>query len=270
VPILALDGTDLYYEVEGDGVPVLLIHGLALDARMWDDQVPALRDLVRVIRYDARGFGRSPRRDPAVTYTHASDAWALLDHLGVADVVLVGLSMGGRIALEALLLAPNRVRALVVLDAVLDGVPWDTESERGMAAIAEGMGSGGIPAANAAWLAHGFFRPASRDPAVTERLEAMVADFPGRHWQDPDPHGPHPTVIDELGEITVPTTVVVGELDVACFLEMANVLATRIPGARKVVVPDAGHMVNMEAPEVVNDVLRRAITATANRRSGWC
>jgi 3-oxoadipate enol-lactonase len=176
---LALDGTDLYYEVEGDGTPVLLIHGLALDTRMWDDQVPALRDVARVIRYDARGFGRSSRRDPDVTYTHAADAWALLDHLGVEDAVVVGLSMGGRIALETLLAAPHRVRALVVIDAVIDGVPWDAESAAGMSAIGEAMKSGGMPAAKAVWLAHGFFTPAAREPQVAARLRAMVEDYPG-------------------------------------------------------------------------------------------
>jgi 3-oxoadipate enol-lactonase len=259
MPTLPLEGTDLYYEVDGDGVPVLLIHGLALDARMWDDQVLALQDVARVIRYDARGFGRSTR-DAAVAYAHSADAWALLDHLTVDRAVVVGLSMGGRIALEAVLAAPDRARSLVLLDAVLDGVAWDDASARGMDAIGEGMKTGGLPAAKAAWLRHDFFAPANRDPEVADRLKAMVADYPGLNWTGSDPHVPGPTVIDKLGGISVPTTVVVGELDVPCFREMAEVLATRIPGAAKVVVPDAGHMVNMESPDAVNEVLRRVVT----------
>jgi 3-oxoadipate enol-lactonase len=260
---LALDGTDLYYTCEGDGVAVLLIHGLGLDTRMWDDQVPALREVARVIRYDARGFGRSSRRDPDVTYTHAGDAWALLDHLGIHDVVLVGLSMGGRIALETLLAAPQRVRALVVMDAVLGGVPWDSDAKRGMAAVAEAMHNGGVAAANSAWLEHPFFVPASRDPVLAARLKMIVEDSPGLHWATPDPHGPAPVLMDALEQIEVPTTVIVGELDVDCFLAMAEILATRIPGARKVVVPDAGHMVNMEAPAVVNAVVRDVLDNVA-------
>jgi 3-oxoadipate enol-lactonase len=260
---LALDGTDLYYEVDGDGVSVLLIHGFALDARMWDDQVPALRDIARIVRYDARGFGRSPRRDPDVTYTHAEDALALLDHLGLDDVIVVGLSMGGRIALETALAAPRRVRSLVLLDAVVDGVTWDAESERGMAAVSEAVQTGGMPAAKTAWLAHGFFGPARRDPEVTARLTAMVEDYRGPGFTAPDPHGPHPAAIDELETVVAPTTVVVGELDVPCFLVMSEILATRIPRARKVVVPDAGHMVNMEAAASVNRLLRKVVSGLA-------
>jgi pimeloyl-ACP methyl ester carboxylesterase len=257
---LELEGTELYYEVDGDGVDVLLIHGLALDARMWDEQVAGLRDIARVIRYDARGFGRSSR-DPDVVYTHAADAWALLDHLDVGRAVVVGLSMGGRIALETVLMAPTRVHALALLDAVLDGVAWDPATERDMAAVGAALESGGVPAANAAWLSHGFFAPASRDPRLVARLTAMVAEGPGLCWTGPDPHGPHPKAIDELSRISVPTVVIAGELDVACFREMSEVLASRIPGARTLVIPDAGHMVNMEAPDAVTAALRELIIA---------
>ncbi len=132
-----MPGGELYYEAAGAGVAVVLVHGLALDARMWDDQVPALEDIARVVRYDLRGFGRSTR-DADTSYSHADDLWRLLDHLGIDEAVLVGLSMGGRVVVEATLAVPERVRALVLLDAVLDGVPWDPDSERGMRAIGEG------------------------------------------------------------------------------------------------------------------------------------
>lgn len=263
MPTLALDGTDLHYEVEGDGIPVLFVHGLILDTRMWDDQVPALREVAQVIRYDARGFGRSSRRDPGVTYTHAADAWALLNHLGVDDVVLVGLSMGGRIVIETALLAPQRVRALVTMDSVLDGVEWDPEAAAGLAAIGPALETGGVSAAKAVWLGHDFFAPAARNPEVRARLETMADDYPWRLWAESDPHGPRPALIEKLPSLTMPTTVLVGALDVPCFLEMARVLAERIPGAREVVVPDAGHMVNMESPAVVNRVLTDVIAEVA-------
>jgi glyoxylase I family protein len=87
----------------------------------------------------------------------------------------------------------------------------------------------------------------------------MVADYSGTHWTEPDPHGPHPNCIELIPTLEVPTTVVVGELEVPSFLEMSAVLTEKIPGARKVVIPDAGHMVNLEAPEVVNPLLREVV-----------
>jgi 3-oxoadipate enol-lactonase len=262
MPTLQVPGGELYYEVEGKGVPVVLVHGLALDARMWDDQVPALGDVARVVRYDVRGFGRSSR-DAETPYTHADDLWRLLDQLEIDSAVLVGLSMGGRIVVEATLAAPERVRALVLLCAVLDGVPWDPDSARGMQAIGEGLQSGGLAEAKAVWLRHGFFVPARRQPEVARRLAEMVGDYSGVNWTSADPHRPHPDSIELLATISAPTTVVTGELDVPCFCTMASVLADRIPDARKVTVPDAGHMVNMEAPDPVNALLREVVLESA-------
>lgn len=258
VAVLRVPGGELYYEAEGNGVPVVLVHGLALDARMWDDQVPALRDVARVVRYDVRGFGRSTR-DGDTAYSHADDLWRLLDHLEIEQAVLVGLSMGGRIVVEATLTAPERVPALVLLDAMLDGVPWDPDSERGMQAIGEGLRSGGLDGAKAAWLRHDFFVPAQRTPEIAHRLAEMVGEYSGVNWTSADPHTPHPRSIELLATIAAPTTVVSAELDVPCFHQMSEVLADRIPGARKVTVPGVGHMVNMEAPETVNALLREVV-----------
>jgi pimeloyl-ACP methyl ester carboxylesterase len=264
---LSLPGVDLCYEVTGNGVPVVLVHGLALDMRMWDEQVGALQDIATVVRYDVRGFGRSRRHDNVTPYTNAADLCALLDHLAIDAAVLVGLSMGGGIVLEAAVEAPHRARALALLDPYLDGVPWDDDSARGMRAVREGLRAGGLSAAKEAWLAHPFFAPAGRKPDVTSRLRRMAEDYSGVQWTDHDPHGPHPDTRALLHTIAVPTRVVVGELDVPCFHVMADVLGSEIPGARRIVVPDAGHMVNMEAPGPVNDALRDLIGSLGTDRS---
>jgi 3-oxoadipate enol-lactonase len=258
VAMLRVPGGELYYEAEGEGVPVVLVHGLALDARMWDDQVPALNDIARVVRYDARGFGRSTR-DAGTSYSHADDLWRLVDRLEIDTAVLVGLSMGGRIVVEATLAAPERVQALVLLDAVLDGVPWDPDSERGFQAVGEALRAGGLEEAKSAWLRTDFFGPAQRAPELACRLAEMVSDYSGVNWTSADPHAPHPNSIELLETIDAPTTVVIAALDVPCFHEMSGVLADRIPGARKLTVPGVGHMVNMEAPEVVNALLREVV-----------
>ena len=197
-----MPGGKLYYKTESDGVAVVLVHGLALDARMWDDQAAALKDVARVVRYDLRGFGRSTR-DAAPAYSHADDLWRLLDHLEIDEAVLVGLSMGGRVVLEATLAAPERVRALVLLDTS-HGVPWDPDAERGLQAIGEGLRCGGLGEAKAAWLRHGFFVPAQRRPDVARRLAEMVGDYSGVSWTSVDPHAPHPNSLELLATITAP------------------------------------------------------------------
>ena len=259
---LPVSGADLYFEIEGSGPPVVLVHGFSLDARMWDDQVPALRDIATVIRYDVRGFGRSSMPDAGVLYAQSTDLVALLDHLGFADAVLVGLSMGGLIVLHTAVVAPRRVGGLVLLDALLDEVEWDAESDLAMTAAQAAAANDGVAAAKAAWLQHPLFAAAQRNPEVAARLAREVEPYTYFHWTRSDPRAPlEPSPYASLEQITAPTTVVVGELDVPCFHEMAEVLARRIPDARLITIPDAGHMVNLEAPEMVNALLRDAVIA---------
>jgi len=243
------------YEVAGDGPAVVLIHGFGLDMRMWDPQVGPLADRFRVVRYDCRGFGASGPFDPAVPYTHAGDLVALLDHLDIGEAVLAGLSFGGRVALQAALADPARVRGLALLDAVLDGVPWDPESARALDEVARRVQESGVLAGREAWLAHPLFAAARERPDLAAALAAMVAGYPGQHWLGQDPHRETRPPIDVLEGICVPALVAVGERDVPGFREMSAVLARRIPGAAYRVVAGAGHMVNMEQPATINDLL---------------
>jgi 3-oxoadipate enol-lactonase len=187
---LGVDGGSLHYEDAGIGSAVVLIHGFSLDMRMWDRQFADLAAEFRVVRYDCRGFGASNPLDPAVPYTHAADLIALLDHLSIEQATLVGLSFGGQVALKTALLAPERVRALALLDSLLDGVPWDDESKAGLAVLSAQLTAGGLEAGRKAWLNHPLFAPARQRPDVAAKLVAMVADYPGQHWLGLDPHLP--------------------------------------------------------------------------------
>ena len=256
--VLPLPGTGLAYEVTGDGPAVVLVHGFGLDMRMWEPQVEHLAPRYRVVRYDCRGFGASGAFDPAVPYTHAGDLVALLDHLAIGEAVLADLSFGGRVVLQTALAAPARVRGLVLLDAVLDGVPWDPESAGALDELARRVQAGGVPAGRAAWLAHPLFAAARQRPELAGLLTAMVAGYPGQHWLGRDPHRPvQPPPIEALEDVATPALVVVGDRDVPGFREMSAVLAGRIPGAGYRVVAGAGHMVNMEQPAAVNELLTR-------------
>ena len=254
--VLERTGARLVYETAGTGPAVVLVHGFGLDLRMWDPQAGDLAARFRVVRYDCRGFGASGPFDPAVPYTHAGDLVALLDHLGAGQAVLAGLSFGGRVALQTALAAPDRVRGLVLLDAVLDGVPWDRESEAGLSEVARQVRAGGVPAGRVAWLAHPLFAAARQRPDLAASLADMVAAYPGQHWLGLDPHrqvAPEP--FDALEQVAVPTLVAVGDRDVPGFREMSAVLARRIPGAEYRLIAGAGHMANLEQPAAVNELL---------------
>ena len=253
--VLERPGARLTYEVAGDGPAVVLIHGFGLDMRMWDPQAGPLADRFRVVRYDCRGFGASGPFDPAVPYTHAGDLVALLDHLDIGEAVLAGLSFGGRVALQAALADPARVRGLALLDAVLDGVPWDPESARALDEVVWRVQEAGVLAGREAWLAHPLFAAARERPDLAAALAAMVAGYPGQHWLGQDPHRKTRPPIDVLEGICVPALVAVGERDVPGFREMSAVLARRIPGAAYHLIAGAGHMVNMEQPAAINDLL---------------
>jgi pimeloyl-ACP methyl ester carboxylesterase len=114
-----INGAKLYYEVTGRGSPVALIHGFTLDRRMWDDQVAALALRHQVVRYDLRGFGRSSL--PSNAYSHVDDLQTLLNYLGIDRVALLGLSMGGAIALDFACAYPERLRAMLLADSTLRG-----------------------------------------------------------------------------------------------------------------------------------------------------
>jgi 3-oxoadipate enol-lactonase len=257
----AVDGGSLAWQVVGYGPPVVLVHGFALDRRMWDDVTPALARNHTVISYDCRGFGASAAFDHTTAYTHADDLLALLAHLGVQRAALVGLSFGGGVVLKTALLAPESVTHLVLVDAVLGGVPWDEESSRASDAIDLAVRDGGVVAGRRAWCAHPLFAPANERPDLAERLVEMVDGYPGHHWLGTDPHssetGARP--IDLLHTITAPTTVIVGGRDVPGFVDMAHVLSRNIPGARLVAIPGAGHMTPMEAPDAFLRAVKEAL-----------
>ncbi len=248
----AVNGTRLYYEVAGAGAPVALAHGFTLDHRMWDEQFSALAERYRVVRYDLRGFGRSeqPTDEP---YAHHDDLRSLLNFLGLGATAIIGLSMGGGVAANFALAYPELTSALVLLDAAIDGHRWSPEWREQLAAIGRGGRESGIAVAKERWLACGLFVPALEQPAVGAQLARTVGDYSGWHWINRDPaRGLTPPAIDRLGEIAAPTLALLGERDLPDFHAMLARVREQSDRAQIVVVPDVGHMANMEAPEEVN------------------
>lgn len=172
-----VNGTQLYYEMAGSGRPLVLIHGFTLDTRMWDDQFETFARRYQVIRYDARGFGRSAV--PAgESYAPADDLRALMSFLGVEHACVVGLSMGGGIAIDFALSYPEASDALVAVDSLLGGYRW-REFGASLASVWSAARQSGIQAAKEVWLSLPLFASAREQTDVASRLAQIVADYSG-------------------------------------------------------------------------------------------
>lgn len=245
-------GTQLAYTTAGAGEPVVLIHGFSLDQRMWQPQVEAFAQHYRVISYDMRGFGQSavPAGD---AYRHEDDLAALLDYLGIERAHLIGLSLGGAVALDFALTYPGRARSLLLADAVLRGFPWYEEYSKSIGAIWGAGARGDLATAKALWRAHPFFAPACANTQAAPLLLQIISDYSGWHFVNKDPivHF-QPQAAARLGELALPVLIVVGELDVPDFRDISRRLTAEVRGAREIVVPEVGHIVNLEAPAQFN------------------
>ncbi len=233
----------LYVERAGSGPTVILIEGAQMDLRQWDDTFAALTQDFDVIRYDVRGFGRSDWADHP--YQHHVDLWTLMEALDVESAHLVGLSLGGRIAIDLALEAPQRVRSLVLSGPGLSGFRFDTDS---FAAITEARNSNEPHRVSEAWLRHGYLAPAMENAALAPRLEMLALDNAAT-WLRSDPEQAlSPPAIVRLEELSVPTLLLVGERDEPDIHSIAEMLEAGIEALTRVDAPNAGHLLPMERP----------------------
>lgn len=238
--------TDLYYDVHGDGPPLVLIEGAGLDLRMWCDQVEPLARSHRVIRYDVRGFGRSVfTREP---FQHHEDLYQLIRHLEVGRAHFVGLSLGGRIALDLCLEHPEIVRCLVLSGPGLSGFDWPPDDS--MDPIVRAVDADDPIGAADRWLGHPHMAPAMELPHLRERLRDLARENSHIYGKQPNPEIElEPPAIDRLKEIRVPTLLLVGTRDVPDIQTIADRLESEITNLRRVDFEGAGHVLNMEQPE---------------------
>ncbi|GAA2071900.1 alpha/beta fold hydrolase [Actinomadura alba] len=260
----------------GAGPVVVLVHAGCADRRMWEHQVTALSGRHRVIRYDWRGHGESA--DAVGDFAHHEDLLALLDSLEVQQAALVGCSDGGKIVLDAALTAPERVSSLTLVAAGLSGHTWpssmlDLYRERvhsvigldrlrryraGAAGAVETADLDAHAAAETEFLVAGPGRSrADLAPEVWRLALDMDRLVNERMWTVPQAPGRPPTspAKERLAEVGVPALVVIGSADVPEIQAASDLLAEGIKGARKVVLPDTGHLPPLERPEEFNAAL---------------
>lgn len=246
---------ELFFERVGRGAPICFLHGFGLDSRMWTPQLEAFQAEFNVIRYDLRGFGRSSQ-PPMDEYTHEDDLKSLLLHLGVKAADIIGLSMGGRMALRFAAVYPEMVRSLTLAATALDGYAWSSEWKNRWSAMCESAKAGHLADARRLWLEHPLFASARAIPSCGLLLSTMVNEYSGWHWRERDTaKAPAPPLADELQKITAPSLVITGSQDLPDFQAMGKLVAARIPSARSKRIEGSGHMLNLEAPDRFNNTL---------------
>lgn len=265
---LDVRGISIAYEDAGDGPAVLLIHGHPFDHTMWRPQIDALARTHRVIAPDLRGYGRTTVvAGVTLLEEFARDLAALLDALGIETASVVGLSMGGQIAMAFVQLFPARVTALVLADtfAQLDRPEQRTgRFETADRIVREGMEE------YAAELLPKMIAPASaqRDPAIAEHVSRMMrgtnpagaaAALRGRALRQ--------DYIPLLPSIDVPTLVVVGSEDEFTPVADAERMHAHLPDASVVVIEGCGHMPNLERADEFNERLEEFLASVAEPRT---
>lgn len=252
------NGIAQFYRRSGDGPPLVLIHALGLDHRLWDQQVRQLASSFQVITYDVRGHGASDV--PSGPYTmadFAEDLSGLLDALGVEAVHIAGISMGGMIAQEFALTRRERVRSLVLADTASEYSPEGRRQLAERARIAEERGIAPLvePTIDR-WFTAAF---RDRQPAEVDQIRSILAHA------DPVGYAASCRAIagadltERLVGLSIPTLVLVGSEDQSTTPEMAMEIHEHIPGSRYQVIPGVAHLTNVAAP----DVFDQAIITTA-------
>ncbi|MBI4765721.1 MAG: alpha/beta fold hydrolase [Deltaproteobacteria bacterium] len=245
--ILNREGVNIFYEVDGvgsDRPPILLTHGYSATSEMWRSNLEALSARRRVITWDIRGHGRSDSPEDQSLYSSelsVADMEAILDVTGTQKALVGGLSLGGYLSLAFHLRHPERVAALMLFDTgpgFKRDEPrdaWNRTAEATAAAY-EARGLEALP--NRPEVGRATHRGAA---GLAKAARGILAQYDAR-------------VIESLSSIAVPVLVVVGALD-SPFLAASDYMASKVPGALKAVIPDAGHASNIDQPEAFNRIV---------------
>ena len=238
VGFVSVDGGNLAYERDGAGEAVVFLHGLGLDRGVWNEVVRDLGPSVDAIRVDQRGHGQSS--DPDEPYFPHDDVLRVLDALAIERAHLVGLSMGGAVALDVALARPERVRSLALVDSALNGHDWSAEWVKAFHAVRRAAAESGAEAGKSAWAAHPLFEG--------EHGEIARRDS-GRRWTGPNFACPlEPLAGSRLGEVRARTLVIVGDRDLPDFQAIARVLHAGIAHSRFEMLEGVGHLAPVIAP----------------------
>lgn len=247
-----VDGGRLEYDVTGVGRALVLLHPGLWDRRTWDGQFERFAVRFRVVRFDARGYGRSSRLEPGRPYWPLEDLGTVMDAVGVASATLIGCSMGGATAVDFALAHPERVEALVLVASGINAhvdttAEEDEEFERLGGAVEQALEAGDLERARDEQLR--IWAPLGTGDEAGRRIREIA--FDNLHELTMDESGARelsPPAIERLEDIAVPTLVLPADHDPIALRRISSIYADRIPGARFVQIAGTDHVLNMRRP----------------------
>jgi pimeloyl-ACP methyl ester carboxylesterase len=260
MPFAHINGVDIRYEDSGgDGPPILFSHGFLMDHTMFDAQVADLARDHRCIRWDERAFGDTRATGDFTYWDSAADAIGLLDHLGIDSAVFVGMSQGGFLSLRAALTAPDRVRAIVLIDSAAD--TDDAQTLEGYNGMLHVFGHGSEDERAAVFEVVAGLILGDEDlakewiPRWTE-IDRDQLTTAGRALLGRD------DITDRIGDISCPILAIQGSADQAITMDRVEALAALATDHRGIVpIEGAAHAPNMTNPDEVNAALRAFLTS---------
>jgi 3-oxoadipate enol-lactonase len=250
---------EIYFEVLGDGEPILLIHGIDSDRRVWDKQVLELAEEYKTIRFDLRGFGKSDM--PKGNFSNNEDILNLLNELGIEKVNLVGYSFGGTIAPHFAIEHPERVKRISLISPGLISYKWSKEImdyfQEFQTCLRDGKHSDALNLLY--WkTVYGPNREQKGLEEISEKLGEMFS-----HALTIPRLGslkPFPFEMKQLKQIEAPTLIMIGEKDFTDYHDIAQIYNQEIPNSTITIIKGSGHLLNLEAPDQVNRAIKEFIS----------
>ncbi|WP_442599685.1 alpha/beta fold hydrolase [Neobacillus sp. D3-1R] len=253
-----VNGAKIFYEMKGEGQPIVMIHGHPLDSRMWDYQFDVFSEKYQVIRFDLAGYGQSGVHEN--DFSLVEDIKGLLDYLKIEQIHLIGLSVGGMLSMDFTLAYPERVNKLILVSSGLLG--WNELSperqrfnEELNAAYEKGDQEVVIELMTKSWVA-GPFRELYE---VNENVPKLFSEMVKNNFSKERGTGkmilPPTKTIDLVDHIKVPTLIVTPEMDFPEFSAISEYLNHTISDSQKVIINGTAHMINMEKPKEFNEVV---------------
>jgi pimeloyl-ACP methyl ester carboxylesterase len=262
MPKIDIGDEKLYYEEHGSGDPIVFLHGFTLDRRMWRRQVDYFSKSFRVIIYDSRGHGKSSC--PETGYSRAirvKDLKKLVDALKLDKFHLVGLSMGGATALGYAIDFPDSLKSLTLVDTAAGGYSPPPKYRD----LRDAARDQGVEEAKRRWKKFALFYYLNRDEELRKEMDEIISGHCGHLWLDPM-RGKYKDRDDVSlsRNLKIPTMIFVGEKD-RYFIPLARTLHENIADSEIDIVPDVGHMLNMEAPERFNHRLEQFLERASGK-----